>query len=349
MRLILPVLLLVLSVSPVSATDSGVMVVDDLGMVSTPVGNRSEDARGEALQAGLEEVLVRITGRLDIAGQDGAAALLEEPGRWLEQYGYAESEDGLVLESRYNVAGLSAELARAGHPLWGETRPVVLVWLVDKQGDIVARDDQQGLRQAVARQAEYRGLPLDWPLMDGEDREAIVAADIRGRFDRQLAEASARYSAALQVTGVIYDGNPATLRWRILQDQETLAEERLTDDSGAEEDLGRALVDAVADHLAGIYAVEIGDGTGLVLRVEQIGSLAAYDSVRRHVVGLAGMQEVHLLGLNGTQADFELAFSGPPLQLERLLHLHGSLGPCEEMAKEQQNSGVLRVCWSTDD
>ena len=351
MKWLLLSLVLVFVASPVVASGSAVVVVDDLGKVSGPVGNRSEEARGEALREGLEEVLVRITGNRDVAELSLAQELLRRPRQWLEQYGYVEGDEGLLLEARYNVSGLSEQLARGGEALWGETRPVVLLWLVDESGSIVAEEGESELREVASRRARHRGLPLVWPRMDEQDRASIVAADIRGRFDRQLNEASRRYPAGLIVTAVVYPGTRPSVRWRLLHDQQSLKEGTLEVAAGqATRELMVELLDLVADHVASIYAVVMGDGTGLTLTVDQLDSLAAYDSVSRHVGGLAGMQSMRLLGLQGGRAEFELEFSGPPLQLERLLHLHGSLGPCEQLIGEEPAADAgMRVCWSADE
>ena len=330
----------------------GLFGASALGEVAVPVSGRSASLREDALREGLGEVLVRMTG-LPVATQvPGGDVLLARPTRWLEQYGYADGDQGLLLRATFNTDALSSELARAGAPLWGETRPAALLWLVNESGAIVAREDESALVDGLRDRADYRGMPLRLPELDDEDRERIVAADIRGRFDRQISEASARYQAGLVLTGVVYPGARPSLRWRLLQDGQQVHEGTL---DGADSDdaarLVAGLVDVVADHVAALYSVVLGEDASLVLRIEALPDVRAHEQARAHVVGLAGMQSVRLTRLTGDSAEFNLAFSGSPLQLERLLRLHPSLANCEELlaVEAEMQVGVLRVCWRGDD
>ena len=349
---VVPLLLVLMAglCSASSGAGEALFGAGSLGEVEAPVSGRSAALREDALREGLSEVLVRMTG-LPVASEvPGNEALLARPTRWLEQYGYADAERGLLLRATFNTDALSSELARAGAPLWGETRPTALLWLVNEAGSIVGRETESPFVDVLRDRAAYRGMPMRLPELDDEDREQIVAADIRGRFDRQITEASARYQSGLILTAVIYPGARPTLRWRLLHDGEQVREGTL---EGSERDdaerLVAALVDLSADHVAGLYSVVLGEDASVVLRVEALPHVRAHEQARAHVAGLAGMQSVNLVRLTGDAAEFNLAFSGSPLQLERLLRLHPSLRPCEDVLGAEAQVGVLRVCWRDSD
>ncbi len=304
--------------------------------VRVTVDDRGSGTRQEALREGLREVLTRVTGLTDAAERDELAHMLRDPNQWLEHYGYREGDEGLLLEARFGLQAVRRAVRDAGIRVWGPTRPRVLLWLVDERGNIVsAGDDTGAIHEALARRGQYRGLPMRLPEMDAEDRSEIVAADIRGRFDRRLRAASARYDLPLVAAAVFYTGDQPYLRWRLLQHGEPLDEGRVEVGEGDGEPRARlaaALVDRLADRVAGLYAVTAGEPVRVSLRVEGIGSLERFASLRQHAVGLAGVETLSISRLEGGALEAGIEFSGPPEQLERLLRLHRRLGDCPDPA-----------------
>ena len=318
-----------------------------LNAVEVPVADRSTDARTAALREGLEQILVRVTGQRSPGDLPGAAALLSQPATWVEQFSYSTRSDDLMLQARFDLRGISEQLASAGAPVWGRSRPTVLIWVAPDRGDILSRQSSTLLAGTLQRRAAYRGLPIRLPEMDAEDRSRISAADVRGRFDRQIQNASQRYDAPLVVSAVYYTSGRPSLRWRLLQDGNSLRDGQL--DASNEADLGEAMVDAVADYLAELYAVRGGDASALVLRVEGLERLQAWHDVEQFVARQAGVRGVTLQRLAGDAAEMRLDFTGDPAQLERLLRLHQHLGVCRdaplELPETQTVTQTLRLCW----
>ena len=74
---------------------------------------------------------------------------------------------------------------------------------------------------------------------EGDKGDTLAVADIRGRFDGPLLQASRRYETDWVATAVLYDsgqGGATTLNWRLLQDGDAVASSRdRADDSGADD------------------------------------------------------------------------------------------------------------------
>ncbi|MBZ2188302.1 DUF2066 domain-containing protein [Alcanivorax sp. JB21] len=344
-------LALVVALTPVvTMAESGEGMAEvRLNAVEVAVADRSTAARNAALREGLEQILVRITGQRSPGSVPGAEALLSQPGTWVEQFSYSTRGDNLRLHARFDLRGISEQLASAGAPVWGRSRPTVLVWVAADRGDILSRESSTSLAGSLQRQAAFRGLPLRLPEMDAEDRSRISAADVRGRFDRQIQNASQRYDAPLVVSAVYYSSGRPSMRWRLLQDGNSLRDGQL--DASSEADLGDALVDAVADYLAELYAVRGGDASALVLRVEGLERLQAWHEVQQFVARQSGVRGVTLQRLAGSAAEMRLDFTGDPAQLERLLRLHQHLGVCRDAPRElpeaQTVTQTLRLCWQS--
>ena len=73
-----------------------------LDTVDVPVADRSADAREAALKAGLDEVLVRLSGTRDVLDEPVAKEAAEQLDRWVTRHDYRD--DSLVVQ--YDVQGL---------------------------------------------------------------------------------------------------------------------------------------------------------------------------------------------------------------------------------------------------
>lgn len=330
---------LVLLLMPLVAT-----AASDLGAVRVPVPDRGADTRRDALARGLERVLVRLTGDPRPASLSALRPLLQgDPSNWVVQYSYEEQATDeeardqdpeampLELVAAFDVSGLIKRLMTLEAPVWDETRPEVLFWLVEQgpvRGELLGRDGEGAATQALRRAARARGLPLVLPALDREDRRSVQAADIRGRFDEPVAEASARYQASLVVTAVFYKGDTPRVRWRLLDEGSERTGGELEADTG--EQVLAALVDRVTDYLVDLYAVRGGPQSSVVtLRIRELDRLQDWNALRGYLAGLAGMRSLRLTRLDGDAATFSAHFSGDLEHLARLAKLKKGLEDCE--------------------
>lgn len=318
---------------------------EELGRVELSVPDRTPEARREALQQGLDRVLIRLTGHAEPAELPALDPVRSgDPARWASQYSYAEAdeEDGetesssggddaeLVLRARFDISGLLERLGERNAPVWDENRPAVLVWLVVQEptsGELLARDSDHRVRNLLEEAARRRGLPIVLPRMDDEDRSVIQAADIRGRFDEPVQEASARYEAPLVATAVFYTGD-SRLRWRLLDGGEERTGGTVTTDD-PEQGL-QDWVGEMTDYLVDLYAVRGEREREISIRVEDIERLQDWNRLQNFLGGLAGMRDIQLRRLRGDTADFRARFAGPATKLERLAKLQPGLQSCED-------------------
>lgn len=309
-----------------------------LDTVSVAVENRTPEEEARALGEALEQLLVRLSGKPSVLDMPVAAEAAEQQGRWVLRQDYRDGQ----LVVRFDTGGLMDFLSSRGAPVWGVPRPRILVWLVDQgtgKGAMIHADHED--YPALSAEADRRGLDLVVPEWDARDRGVLTVADIRGRFDRQIIEASARYPHELVLAAVLYSGSPSKVSWRVLKGQKTLEDGRLEADST--EQAIAALVDGVTDQLADRYAVEGGAvDQRTLLTVESVGSLGQWKALRDFLSGLSGMQTVSLLQVSGESLVWGLDFGGSDAQLRDLLSLSSSLRPCPDDAVAGPQ---WRYCW----
>ena len=353
-RLLLSLVMVLLAATPAWASEAG--------QVSVPLRGeqpRGDEARQAALRQGLETVITRLTGRDRVADLPGVAEALDAPQRWLSRYSYQPGEPPR-LSAVFDDRALTRYLADRGAPVWGGSQPPVLVWLVTEgtgRGDLVTAGDP--LAERLADVAARRGVTLVLPEWDQRDRDTVTVADVRGRFDGPLLQASRRYDTDWVATGVLYDGAATTLNWRLLDGGEAVAGERARAE-GTDAALD-AFIAALSDQMAERYAVGGSDNAGAdrdappagdgpapppviggdnpaggdillrddrVITVRGVSTLSAWHRLRTELTDLGPVRDVALRVASDDRVQFEMAFSGGRAELARLVSSLDALRDC---------------------
>lgn len=219
-----------------TSAQAAFVVVPGLYTAETVTDARDDDAREAGLRNALAQVIIRVTGQLSVAGQPEGRQVIDQAESLVSQFRFEpiepepdadapppddDAEPPPVqyrLTASFVPGAVDNALRNAGLPVWPPRRPRTLVWLVTDSGQgIVDDSDKQRRAGALLDAAQARGLPLEFPLMDLEDRRSIDAADIRGGFDDRIRAASTRYDTAEVLVGHISrSGSLRTARWTLL-------------------------------------------------------------------------------------------------------------------------------------
>lgn len=302
--------------------------------VVTPGDQAGEPIQG--FQEALRQVVIKVSGYLETAKKPQLQKILPQAGRYVREFSYLGPVDtspgGTAppqrwLKVRFDEEATNRLLAERGLPVWGKTRPSLLVWLaVDDpvNPSFLTRDDPLPW-QALERTAQERGIPLLLPKVDTQDSERLAPADLWADSDTKLRAASQRYAPDLILTGRLQNqGQVWQAKWVLWQTGEVKRWEQTAIDlpTLAAEGLGQAI-----NKVAGRFAPMGADYStrALELRVSGINSLAAYGRVRAYLGSLDGVESTRLSLMDGTQASFQVRMRGGAPALQRALSLGGVL------------------------
>lgn len=291
----------------------------DLYTEIVDVEGRDYAARLAGYREALARVLVRATGRRDIASEPALAPAIRESNRLVLRYGFtAEGR----LEVSFDGPAIESLLAENGLPVWSRERPRTLVWLAMDNGagarTLVGGEEASEAKQFLQQLAAQRGLPLLFPLMDTVDMLALPFADVWGGFNDNVSEASRRYNpdavligrALRDVTGYW------VVRWTLMF-QGQVHEYLGTIDDG---------VQVSADWFAGQYAVVAGAGASRALvNVTGVHSLEAYAAVQDYLSGLSMVSHLDVRQATADSVLFELSLAGGREVLRRAMMLNPTL------------------------
>ena len=276
--------------------------VSGLYEAGVPVMSRAVEERAAAFGIGLLQVITKVSGARNSASNPTVGAALAEPGRFVQQFQYRQTQTGLEASSEQSALSLWAKfdprvvdglIRDAGLPVWGRIRPSVVAWFAIEQDagrELLGTDDPSGLASVLHNSASVRGLSFVLPLLDLEDRARIGVADVWAGFWDTVDAASVRYQSEGRLTARVYPVLPTLweARWHL-----SLAD-------GAHEwvsqaDLVEVLledgVNEVADILAARYAGH-GFDQGLAGVVLEVVGVATLEDYARTVSYLGSLDEV---------------------------------------------------------
>jgi uncharacterized protein len=315
------------------------------------VADHSAEARNQALQTGLLQVVDRVTGSSDWRLLLSEQELLRHTQRLLEQYGYLQtnSESPLRLDVRFSGVALETLLTDYGVAVWGQNRPRILFWIAAEEGSqrrVISENTTPVLVDDLEVAMHYWGVPGLMPLMDIEDNSRLNISDLWGFFTGPVEAASRRYgSDAIVMARVNKDGAGRwNVLWQLRLDGETVGEGQLEEFSA--DAWAGSLVAMVSKSLANIYSVRLNSGqnNNLIMEIKGIKSFRDYVDVFRLLENLAPVKVALPSKVVQGAVRFEISLNGNKEQLIEHLALNQSLAPtlAERLA---ENSPQLVYLW----
>ncbi|MCF6239263.1 MAG: DUF2066 domain-containing protein, partial [Candidatus Marinimicrobia bacterium] len=162
------------------------------------------------------EVLLKVVGDNAALNATDLAPILGQPEQFIQQYQYHRMNkmsddltqpDVLELQLIFNENELNRSLIELGLPVWGKSRPEILLWLAVEDGgvrSIVGENDIDSELPSILKQAlTKRGLSLLIPLMDLQDQTQVSFADLWAGFAEPILKASQRYGTQVVVIAKI--------------------------------------------------------------------------------------------------------------------------------------------------
>ena len=315
---------------------------DDLYTVSVSLDGQARDERADAIRRGMGLLLTRITGRQQAAAYPELKELIDNAaGRYFAGY---DVLPGNQVRVGFNAFEVNQALERLNMPIWGEERPLTLVWIAtdfgdgqraeleedDEPGGISAgpvsgiaseplTDDAEdffdGVAQEILTAANERGLPVVLPKLDAEDRRNVRFADVWGGFDRFVARAAERYDVdAVLIGRIVMTQLGLEVKWTVQRGdrQDTLTTPR-----------ARMGVDWLADEFASEGAT-VGGARLTWVTLREIRSWPD-TRVLDYLDSVSIVESVDIDSVTGNEYVLRVAARGDDTQLERILALDGVL------------------------
>lgn len=296
------------------------VMVEDIFTAVIPVKAQTPEEFSNGAAIGLEQVLVRLTGKADISRESAIQSALRVADMYLVQFRYeGQSEQGVLLNLSFDQAQVEKLLRDAKIAIWPVDRVPVVVWMVleDEEGEkaLVNADTHPELADALDLSASRRGLVLRYPLLDLADTRVDPVATWDNRDVKLLLEASERYDSStvlvgrFKVLGDAYEGS-----WQIADAEN---EKSMTLGSAAWDKQAELGINLATDTLVARYAIApapiAGDGT--IVEVSHINDFAAYTALLESVRSISAVRQVFPQKIDGDRVSLKIVAEGQLNQL----------------------------------
>jgi hypothetical protein len=287
------------------------------------LGNIIADEKSEKdLQAlALKQVLIKVSGNANIASLPEAQKLLKNPSRLLSQFNY-ENYHGLeYYVVLFQDRKINNALKKMNQPIWGVTRPKTLVWIVEESlsryKKILSDTDLMNEQNwALANQPHQRGITLQFPLMDLEDRMELSPTDIKGRFYSEITKASARYHAQRFAVAYMQEKDS---KWHLslkLVKPDPTSKKNVelisAEYTGSKVAVQIKMVNALADYYAGLYAIKTGKGEKFVqpIYVHNVSSFDKFAQLARVLDQLNAVSSFYITKVDESTVQINVKVNG---------------------------------------
>lgn len=295
--------------------------------VGVDVQSRSLEDRRKGASAGLEVMLIRLSGLTTLPKSQALASARRTPDRFFTQYRYYATDryDELgqpltQLSLQFSPQAMRALMSKAQLPLWTLNRPKVAVWLAERSGngtDLI-EDPTHPLLAAALRRADYRGLPTVVPGLAG-----VSATAVWNRDQTALRRASERVDAELLLVGRAEQLGPDEwqVRWTTWSNRQG---KNLTL-SGSVSSASDAAVDMVTNTLVSRFTVAGGAASMLQLIVENVSEVDDYAQLLKYLSARSFVKSVSVAGLAGDELTLDVSTTSSPEKFMRLLAVDSRL------------------------
>jgi hypothetical protein len=306
----------------------------DYFRASVGVVSQSQAERKRAAKEALSQVLVRISGSLNVLDDEALVAKLDGALNFVEQFQYRvpDGDDLLALETTellsftFSPIMVRNVLTETGHPFWQVSRPTTLVWLVE---DNVAEGRQLHNQQSpfplisgLTEAAQKRGLPLLFPLLDLEDQLSVSVDDVWNLNELIIAKASERYKTDVILVGRFSQTSRGELwtTWQYFHAGNTRVYDNRTavDDDNAFATVGNIAIDPLADFLAARYAI-LPQFEAEAKLVVQLTGVENYQDYYRALTYLKGLAAVASVDLAAVRQETLLLYLDSDASIDRLI------------------------------
>ncbi|QBM16644.1 hypothetical protein MARI_07320 [Marinobacter sp. JH2] len=309
------------------------VTITGLYNADVPISGSSSSGVKAGYEAGLREVLVRVSGSRDVLELEGVDQLLSKAESLVLAYQVGESQGQSRMQMSFGAVGVNRGLAALNAPVWGANRPLTLAWIaVEDRGQrqlITAKtsasaqsDGAAEWRAHLVEVASERGLPMVFP-GEGFSDDRSLLSDLWGQFvDRIEAASEGQAYDVITLMRISRSGGQWRAGW-VFEGMGMDASERSAS-AGTPRELAEKVVDQWAELYAGRYAVSassVADSPAVDVVVDGVSSLADYGNAVKALEGMTPVRAVGASRIRGERLTLEVAFSGELNQLQEYIAL----------------------------
>ena len=304
--------------------------IDDLFSAEVTLDNKANNPLENAYKEALNVVLTKISHSDFSANKEAVKKLFPIPSAYVNQFRPSIDDK---LRVSFDAEAIQDILRNAGYIVWGEDRPLTLIWLAvdwgqgereiisDGNVDLTIEpshsiDRSRLLYRRISEIADERGIPIVFPLRDTIDLRNLTFSDIWGGFDEQVIKVSDRYKVDSILIGRIRPHTNLSNRWSYFFEGK----------KWVWADPSEEVISEIADILAAEFAVG-GNAVleNVVLNISGIDTLIDFGLLKTLLSEISLIEDFMVLEVSGNKVKYRVKVRGGVKRLRRVLNLTAQL------------------------
>lgn len=297
--------------------------VTDLYQYKAVVYNKTQSEQRRANRVGFIGVLEKVSGQSIDSSHPAIKEAFQSLSRFVLKYEYEESQYQTYLKIRYQPQLIDGVLNEMAIPIWGNRRPLALIWLAieeDVQRSLVTKEDYPQIFHLLETNSNNAGLPIVMPLLDLEDRMNLSVTDVWANFPQQILAASSRYEPEIIVSARLYQrDNVWLLDWQFTNQSSF----KLHQLSGDKLTIVGELVGSISEQIAKQYAILGQTDTSNTVQISFYGvsGLKQLEALKTRLRSLTQVSELDIQFRQGERVDLTLYLNTHVDSLKKALQL----------------------------
>ncbi|KXO09909.1 hypothetical protein AKG98_1005 [Moritella sp. JT01] len=315
MKRLFPILLSLLSLLPLTAR---AVEVEHLYSASVMAVNNQSNRTLQ--KVAFAEVLVKVSGNAEIATNPVIKKALINAREYLVKQAEERVDGERYLQASFNEQKINRLLRSSEFGVWSQNRPQQVIWLVVDENfsrSVKGENDRDyaDFIDAIKAQANKRGIPVLFPVMDLDDQLQVSSSDLWGQFTDPVELASTRYGADNYIIAkIIKQNDDYQLNWSMYgRNNNNQPYEVWLNGQGQGElaAIGTKLTDSLANHLGERYSVKAsGKDEVVFLNVDAVTDITDYAKLIAMFSELSAVAQVDLDTVTGSNVQLKLVLLG---------------------------------------
>jgi uncharacterized protein len=331
----------------------GAVEVSDLYETTIEIENKTRKARVQASKRALDKVIQKLTGKYTSQSTPLIEQAKKSISNYMLKFEYLESESvGLKLKVKFEAEKVEKLIIDSKLPLWGNRRPLIVVWLAIEDNlrrELVTQDSYPQLGRLIYDTASEWGVPVVIPLLDLTDRATVGLADVWGNFSDPVEIASERYSAEKIITARMFkrpNSSSWQLEWRYTNAEQFESNQLI----GDKQAVLIQMVNQFSEELAGLYAIDPSKSYEIKKTIVTIDKLKNFQSIelaKRQIATLSTVVSVNVIYRSNDTVRYQVSHTSTIEDLTKSMKLEQDFKVYSNPRDfyHISNSQVLKYSW----
>ncbi len=306
-----------------------------------PATSQSATERNQLAGQALVQVLVKVSGNPAILTQPSIKAHLNSASSLMQEFSYSSASGQTkpyFLQLNFDEEGINSILRDAGAPIWGQNRPLLLVWLEYEvprhPPEIIGADSGNPISVLLKQNTDRRGVPVIFPAMDVQDLGQVSIHDVAIMDIPKLLNATKRYAGDAMLMGrIVQVADGYNTQWKLIMGNDQWGW-MITGKTIP--DVLTTIADRVADTLAGRYATVITNQvqSNVTLKIVNVTEADDFVQVMNYIKHLTPVADVQLVQITGSDMILKVSLRGAQESFAEALSVGQKLTPVSSDKKQ---------------